>query len=125
MKQPKIVTDVSYTVRGGGGECGRPGRAGRATPRPATHSRPVGRVPLAVSSSGYQQLAADEILHLLVPQTPLYPGSQLYVPVFVEQPRDSAPVSVVVLRCRARRGVRIAGIEETSRFCPRVLFTLT
>ena len=51
---------------------------------------------------------------MLIPQSPLYPGSRLYVPVFVEQPQEGVPVSVVVIKCRARRGVKIEGIEETS-----------
>jgi transmembrane protein 132 len=57
----------------------------------------------------------DELLHLLIPQAPLYPVSRLYVPVFLEQPREGLPVGVVALKCRARQGVRILGVEETSR----------
>jgi len=74
----------------------------------------VGQVQLTASQSGYQQVAGDEFLHMLIPQSPLYPGSRLYVPVFVEQPQEGVPVSVVVIKCRARRGVKIEGIEETS-----------
>ena len=84
--------------------------------------------------------AEDEILHLLVPQTPVYPGSKLFVPVFIEQPRpegtregrssgsggrssgpsgrSSGPsglVGVVVVRAEARKGVRILGVEEASK----------
>ena len=28
--------------------------------------------------------------------------------------QDSVPVSVIVIKCRARRGVKIQGVEETS-----------
>jgi hypothetical protein len=54
-------------------------------------------------------------VHLLIPQSPLYPASRLYVPVFLEQPREGGRVGVVALKCRARQGVRILGVEETSR----------
>ena len=110
-KHPKIVTQVFYSVQfKKNGEC----TVGPSDQVTITPMQLIGPVPLAVSQSGYQQVASDEILHMLIPQTPLYPSSRLYVPVFVEQPQDGAPVSVIVLKCRARRGVRIAGIEETS-----------
>ena len=101
-KQPKIIAQVFYSVSlcQGGGSIIPP--------------QLVGSVPLSVSGAGYQQVAADQILHMLIPQTPLYPSSRLYVPVFVEQPQVGPPVSVIVIKCRARRGVRIEGIEETS-----------
>ena len=100
-KVPRLLASVYYSVRPGGRPVSSP-------------PRPMGEVRLTASGSGYQQLAGDEFLHLLVPQSPLYPGSRLYVPVFVEQPQDASPVSVIVIKCRARRGVRILGIEETS-----------
>eukprot|EP00092_Neocalanus_flemingeri_P018939 GFUD01020515.1.p1 GENE.GFUD01020515.1~~GFUD01020515.1.p1 ORF type:complete len:1459 (-),score=271.45 GFUD01020515.1:1899-6275(-) len=110
-KHPKIVTQVFYSVQfKKDGEC----TLGPSDQVTITPMQLIGPVPLAVSQSGYQQVASDEILHMLIPQTPLYPGSRLYVPVFVEQPQEVSPVSVIVLKCRARRGVRIAGIEETS-----------
>ena len=110
-KHPKIVVGVTYSVMvGRRGECGV-GVTGSVT---VGGPREVGRVPLEDSKSGYQQVAGDETLHLLIPQTPLYPGSRLYVPVFVEQPRVGSPLAVVVVKCRARRGVRIAGVEEAS-----------
>ena len=101
-KQPKIISQVFYSVslcQGGGS---------------ITPPQLVGSVPLSVSGAGYQQVAADQILHMLIPQTPLYPSSRLYVPVFVEQPQAGPPVTVIVIKCRARRGVRIEGIEESS-----------
>ena len=101
-KTPRLLASVYYSVRGAGA-------------RVVSPPRPIGEVRLTPSGSGYQQLAGDELLHLLVPQSPLYPGSRLYVPVFVEQPQAPAsPVAVIVIKCRARRGVRIQGIEETS-----------
>ena len=110
-KHPKIVTLVTYSVAMvRRGDCA-PGMVGALT---VGGEREVGKVPLADSQAGYQQVAGDETLHLLIPQTPLYPGSRLYVPVFLEQPREGSPLAVVVLKCRARRGVRIAGVEEAS-----------
>ena len=102
-KQPKIISQVFYSVK----LCQAGG--------PLSAPQLVGPVPLSVSGAGYQQVAADQILHMLIPQTPLYPSSRLYVPVFVEQPQSGPPVSVIVIKCRARRGVRIEGIEETSQ----------
>ena len=103
-KTPRLLASLYYSVRAAG-----------AGARVLTPPRPIGEVRLTPSGSGYQQLAGDELLHLLVPQSPLYPGSRLYVPVFVEQPQAQAsPVAVIVIKCRARRGVRIQGIEETS-----------
>ena len=75
--------------------------------------------------------SGDEILHLLIPQSPVYPGSKLYVPVFLEQPRplegkveEKGPVGpparlqgsvqVVVVRANARKGSKIVGVEESS-----------
>jgi transmembrane protein 132 len=111
LKHPKIVTQVFYSVQfKKDGEC----TLGPSDQVTVTPIQLIGPVPLAVTQSGYQQVAQDEILHMLIPQTPLYPSSRLYVPVFVEQPQDAAPVSVIVIKCRARRGVRIEGIEETS-----------
>ena len=102
-KTPRLLASLYYSVRGAG-----------AGARQLAPPRTIGQVTLTPSGSGYQQLAGDEVLHLLVPQSPLYPGSRLYVPVFVEQPQAASPVSVIVIKCRARRGVRIQGIEETS-----------
>ena len=65
----------------------------------------------------------DEIFHLLIPQSPVYPNSKLYVPVFLEQPRAAAAapgadrrgeVRVVEVRANARKGSRIVGVEEAS-----------
>ena len=110
-KHPKIVAVVTYSVAmARRGECATAMVGGLVV----GGEREVGRVPLEHSRAGYQQVAGDETLHLLIPQTPLYPGSRLYVPVFLEQPREGAPLAVVVLKCRARRGVRIAGVEESS-----------
>jgi transmembrane protein 132 len=112
-KQPKIVALVSYRVTvGRRGECGSPGPAGALV---VGGERTVGGVPLEGARAGYQQVAGDETLHLLIPQAPLYPGSRLYVPVFLEQPRAGPPVAVLAVKCRARRGVRIAGVEEASK----------
>ena len=101
-KQPKIIVQVFYSVS--------PCQGGGSILPPQL----VGSVPLSVSGAGYQQVAADQILHMLIPQTPLYPSSRLYVPVFVEQPQAGPAITVIVIKCRARRGVRIEGIEETS-----------
>jgi hypothetical protein len=70
---------------------------------------------VALDVSVFAPDSGDELLHLLIPQTPLYPVSRLYVPVFLEQPREGGPVGVVAVKCRARQGVRILGVEETSR----------
>ena len=105
-KQPKILSQVFYSVQlRSSGVCGRSIIAPQL----------IGSVPLSVSGAGYQQVSGDEILHMLVPQTPLYPASRIYVPVFLEQSEDVKPVTVMVIKCRARRGVRMEGIEETIR----------
>ena len=115
-KMPRLMTSVYYSVRtiANGGECTVV--SARDVTRATVHVSPqhVTEVPLTSGQSGYQQVSGDEILHMLVPQTSLYPDSRLYVPVFVEQPQDGPLVSVIVIKCRARRGVRIQGIEETS-----------
>ena len=102
-KQPKILTEVYYSVLlRSGGMCGGS----------VMGPQLIGSVPLSSSGAGYQQVSGDEILHMLIPQTPLYPATRLYVPVFLEPSRP--PLTVVVIKCRARRGVRVEGIEETS-----------
>ena len=112
-KVPRIVTRVYYSVSSvvSGVECSvTSAREARVHVSP----QHVAEVDLVSGQSGYQQVSGDEILHMLIPQTSLYPGSRVYVPVFVEQSGQS-PVSVIVIKCRARRGVRIQGVEETSR----------
>ena len=107
-KQPKIVSQVFYSVQlsSSAGQC--------ATS--IISPQLIGSVPLSSSGAGYQQVSGDQILHMLIPQTPLYPSSRLYVPVFLEQSdQPRLPVSVIVIKCRARRGVRIQGIEQTSQ----------
>lgn len=77
-KVPRVTASLYYSLESGAG----------AALGPPT---PCGAVSLATAttSTGYQQLAApgDELLHLLVPNTPLYPASRLYVPVFLDQPQ--------------------------------------
>jgi len=117
-KQPPIVTRVHYYVQQVGASQCRLDRyllSGKGLGGISLQStKLVGEVPLVLSQSGYTQIASDDILHMLVPNIPLYPSSRIYIPTFLEQPRSGPPVTVVVLKCRARRGVRIAGIEETS-----------
>ena len=87
-KMPRIMSSVYYSVRTVSGDCSVTSARdpGVRVLIPPQH---VGQVELTGSQSGYQQLAGDEFLHMLIPQTSLYPGSRLYVPVFVEQPQVS------------------------------------
>ena len=107
-KQPKILSQVFYSLQlrsEDGGGCGRS----------VTAPRLIGSVPLASSGGGYQQVSGDDMVHMLIPQTALYPNTRIYVPLFLEaQEAGRPPVTVIVVKCRARRGVRIEGIEETS-----------
>ena len=82
------MSSVYYSVRTVSGDCSVTSARdpGVRVLIPPQH---VGQVELTGSQSGYQQLAGDEFLHMLIPQTSLYPGSRLYVPVFVEQPQVS------------------------------------
>lgn len=61
---------------------------------------PLGNVPLVFPIRGYRQLAKDEILHMLLPQSAIYPNSKIYIPVFLEQPRsmERAPISALTIK---------------------------
>lgn len=109
-KHPKIVTTVSYFVFESVTDCSA-GIAGKPLAIPVTF---VDYVPLSISQNGYRQIGPDELTHMLISQSPLYPGSRLYVPVFFDQPGGPNPVTVIALKCRARRGVSIAGVEAMS-----------
>ena len=112
-KHPKIVTHVSYSViESQSKDC--------VIQEPMTEpvivrDKFIGNVPLSLSTNGFRQISQDEMMHMLIPQSPLFPRSKMYVPVFFEQPRESVPVAIIALKCRARKGVRISGIEETSK----------
>ncbi len=49
----------------------------------------LGEAVLSLPSAGYRQLAHDDLLHLLVPQAPIYPNSKILVPVFMEPGNSS------------------------------------
>ena len=86
---PRILSTVYYSVRvrtDGSGDCSVTSARDTKT-RVVIAPQHVGQVELTASQSGYQQVAGDEFLHMLIPQSTLYPGSRLYVPVFVEQPQ--------------------------------------
>jgi hypothetical protein len=61
---------------------------------------PLGSVGLVFPARGYRQLAKDEIVHMLLPQAPVFPNSKMYVPVFLEQPRASerGPVYALTIK---------------------------
>ena len=41
-------------------------------------------VPLTPPRHGYRQLGHDDVVHMLVPQAPIYPNSRIFVPVFFQ-----------------------------------------
>ena len=60
----------------------------------------MAKVPLTFPSKGYRQVSKDDIIHMLLPTTPVHPNSKLYVPVFLEQPTDDprGPISALVIK---------------------------
>ena len=68
---------------------------------PVAPETPLGAVTLSLPDQSYHQLAKDELVHMLMPQTPLYPNSQFYVPVFLEQQpltSDEAPIAALTIK---------------------------
>lgn len=112
VKQPKVNVKASYSVHETRGPSCKVHQVARVPIVPET---PLGAIPLTVPQLGYRQLAKDEIIHMLLPQPPLYPNSRFYVPVFIEQPHsERGPISALTIRCRTRSGLRLVGVEETS-----------
>ncbi|CAB4057888.1 TMEM132 [Lepeophtheirus salmonis] len=103
-KHPKIIASISYSVEEARGNSCSGNLDSRVSIIPVIQ---LAKIPLVQPRRGYRQLAQDEILHMLIPQTPLYPNSRLYVPVFLDQPEDDRQISVVKIRCHSRSGIKI------------------
>lgn len=66
---------------------------------PLVPETPLGAVTLSLPDQSYHQLAKDELVHMLLPQAPLYPNSKFYVPVFLEQSlTDQAPITALTIK---------------------------
>jgi hypothetical protein len=66
---------------------------------PVAPDTPIGVVTLSLPEQSYHQLAKDELVHMLMPQAPLYPNSRFYVPVFLEEPlTDRAPITALTIK---------------------------
>ncbi|XP_044592113.1 transmembrane protein 132E isoform X3 [Cotesia glomerata] len=112
---------VSATPETSGGGC-----------RPRVQIQPVtslGKIPLVPNRAEYKEIKGDDSLMLLVPHGPLYPRSRLHVPVFLYLKNSIAdttgssiedkdalgpPIVAVVLRARAKSGVRILDASSSS-----------
>ena len=96
VKLPKILVDVKYSAfETLSGSC-----ADVSLWRtPVTPETPLGVITLTRPAQSYHQLAKDELMHMLMPQAPLYPNSKFYVPVFLEQPlTDQAPITAFTIK---------------------------
>ncbi|XP_057335778.1 transmembrane protein 132E isoform X1 [Microplitis mediator] len=119
---PRTLPVSSDSGSSGSGGC-RP----RVQIQPVT---PLGKIPLTPNRADYKEIKADDSLVLLVPHGPLYPRSRLHVPVFL-YPQNSMtvdttgasiedkdalgpPIVTVVLRARAKSGVRILDASSSS-----------
>lgn len=66
-------------------------------PLPQLTSIPLWHVPLSPSPVHYSEVMENGSIQILVPRTPLFPRSKLYVPVYVRKGRNSS-VNVFVMR---------------------------
>ena len=103
-KHPKVLVDVKYSAfETTGTTCSfrtKEERGGLQLPRvPVTPETPLGAITLIRPAQSYHQLAKDELMHMLMPQAPLYPNSKFYVPVFLQQPlTDQAPITAFTIK---------------------------
>ena len=103
-KHPKVLVDVKYSAfETTGTTCSfrtKEERGGLQLPRvPVTPETPLGAITLIQPAQSYHQLAKDELMHMLMPQAPLYPNSKFYVPVFLQQPlTDQAPITAFTIK---------------------------
>ncbi|XP_063595333.1 transmembrane protein 132E-like [Penaeus indicus] len=118
FKLPRVAVQVSYLVGTAAGpkECavrdaGGPNQGGpRVTVQPET---PVGEVILTLDPHGYDELSSDPLVHVLVPRAPLHPATTIHAPLYLHPP-GNLPALVLVLRCKVRGAVRVAGVEAAS-----------
>lgn len=57
----------------------------------------LANLPLSTSHGSYEEIRNDDFVSIMVPQTPIYPRSKVYVPVFL-QPNPTYPIYVFVIR---------------------------
>lgn len=66
----------------------------RVTVQPET---PVGEVMLGLEEQGYEEVSKDPLVQIMVPRAPLYPGTSLHVPVYLN-PSGNLPALMIVMR---------------------------
>ncbi|KAK3912238.1 Transmembrane protein 132B, partial [Frankliniella fusca] len=108
-KAPPRVVQLAHSVLEP--RASEPGCVPRVQIQPVT---PLGTATLVPARSAYRELRADERLTILLPHAALYPLSRMHLPVFL-QPRPNQPrVAVLIVKARARPGLRILGAEASS-----------
>lgn len=65
-------------------------------------------VPLYPFRGSYEEVTADDMVKILVPQVPLYPLTQVYIPV-VFKVNPSYPISAFSVRIRIKSGLKVIG----------------
>ena len=59
-------------------------------------------VPLTFHVEGYRQVGHDDFLHMLIPQSPIFPGSKVLVPLMLYNnaaaANDDGPVKSVTIK---------------------------
>lgn len=65
-------------------------------------------VPLNPFRGSYEEVTADDMVKILVPQAPIYPMTQIYIPV-VFKVNPSYPISAFSVRIRIKSGLKVIG----------------
>ena len=104
IKLPRTTIGVSFMVGTASGpkECVARDASGpdqfrggpRVTVQPETR---VGDVALTLDPAGYLELQSDPMVHVLVPRTPLYPGTVIHAPLYLHPP-GNLPALVMTIR---------------------------
>ena len=105
VKIPRTIATVSYIVGTAEGpeQCASFSRRNddatplgigpRVTVQPET---PVGEVLLGLEESGYEEVLQDSLVHILVPRSPLHPGTALHAPVYLHPPGNLPALALVI-----------------------------
>ncbi|TRY70776.1 hypothetical protein TCAL_10024 [Tigriopus californicus] len=134
VKLPKVSARVSYAVfEAQGQRCKETGvdptkRGDNSYEVNVIPNTLLGSVPLTPATHGYRQVGHDEVLHMLIPDVPIYPASRLVVPLYLNDfvvtssgnqsddglfTEDSltSHLESISIRLRARSGIKLVGLE--------------
>ncbi|XP_017768079.1 PREDICTED: transmembrane protein 132D isoform X2 [Nicrophorus vespilloides] len=102
-KTPPKLVQVAYSVQEP-----RPDEDGCQPQMQLQPSTVLGLVPLVPARAAYKELQLIDALRILVPHPPLFPLSQMHIPVFLEREKSKS-ISAVVIRGKVKSGVRLLG----------------